>query len=292
MKQESIDYQPTMMETEVLSEQISNTLLVSSNSNSNSMKQQQEEEKKKKRRRRRSSARFLKLGENEEVEDEDSLMTTQNLSQVYQNAIKLNAENKINASNSWNLNLIDHLDRFAFSSTTRASSSLSTTMDSTTASTTNFTKASCTLDASVKIYSYRVDDVHLTSYKVLANLNRTETSSSGSTAGTNSRTESSTTTAEKMKRTPRTETDTLEQNLGMHFMNRLASFHQVTHLRYVFTYLFTKPILTSPNLMKLLILILSSTKCQKHSMKVVLRVFFWRILMSRKMDAILSLIRL
>ena len=32
-----------------------------------------------------------------------------------------------------------------------------------------FTKASCTLDASVKIYSYRVDDVHLTSYKVLAN---------------------------------------------------------------------------------------------------------------------------
>ena len=39
----------------------------------------------------------------------------------------------------------------------------------------NFTKASCSLDASVKIYSYRVDDVHLTSYKVLANLNRTET---------------------------------------------------------------------------------------------------------------------
>ena len=38
----------------------------------------------------------------------------------------------------------------------------------------NFTKASCTLDASVKIYSFRVDDVHLTSYKVLANLNRTQ----------------------------------------------------------------------------------------------------------------------
>lgn len=39
----------------------------------------------------------------------------------------------------------------------------------------NFTKASCTLDASVKIYSYRVDDVHLSSYRVLANLNRTDT---------------------------------------------------------------------------------------------------------------------
>ncbi|EJK47948.1 hypothetical protein THAOC_33297, partial [Thalassiosira oceanica] len=39
----------------------------------------------------------------------------------------------------------------------------------------NFAKASCTLDASVKIYSYRVDDVHLSSYRVLANLNRSDT---------------------------------------------------------------------------------------------------------------------
>ena len=36
------------------------------------------------------------------------------------------------------------------------------------------TFSSCTLDASVKIYGYRVDDVHLTSYKVLHNLNRTD----------------------------------------------------------------------------------------------------------------------
>jgi Condensin complex subunit 2 len=35
-------------------------------------------------------------------------------------------------------------------------------------------KASCTLDASIKIYSYRVDDTYATSYRVLENLNRTE----------------------------------------------------------------------------------------------------------------------
>ena len=38
----------------------------------------------------------------------------------------------------------------------------------------DFQKASCTLDASVKIYSYRVDDVWTSSFRVLENLNRTE----------------------------------------------------------------------------------------------------------------------
>lgn len=37
----------------------------------------------------------------------------------------------------------------------------------------NFQKASCKLDASVKIYSVRVDDTHDTSYRILANLTRT-----------------------------------------------------------------------------------------------------------------------
>ncbi|RLO10322.1 hypothetical protein DYB28_003517 [Aphanomyces astaci] len=36
----------------------------------------------------------------------------------------------------------------------------------------NFQKASCTLDASVKIYSYRVDDTWNSSFKVLENLTR------------------------------------------------------------------------------------------------------------------------
>lgn len=138
-----------------------------------------------KRRRRRSSARFLRLSPDEEAGDDDdddsgsggvgkSATSLDNLGEVYRKAIRMNAENRINAANSWNLNLIDHLDRFV--APELRSTNLASTMDDTLSAATgvNFTKASCTLDASVKIYSYRVDDVHLTSYKVLANLNRTD----------------------------------------------------------------------------------------------------------------------
>lgn len=166
-------------------------------------------QKKSSRRRRRSSARFLKMGDNDDTHDDvdnnsgPGLLDTCNLKEVYANAIRMNAENKINATNSWNINLIDHLDRFvepelrssgnvqsggarSVSSTRRFMNggddtvNMDTTLDSSLMAGSsklgvNFTKASCTLDASVKIYSYRVDDVHLTSYKVLANLNRTDT---------------------------------------------------------------------------------------------------------------------
>jgi hypothetical protein len=38
----------------------------------------------------------------------------------------------------------------------------------------NFQKASCTLDASIKIYSHRVDDTWSSSYRILSNLSRNE----------------------------------------------------------------------------------------------------------------------
>lgn len=38
----------------------------------------------------------------------------------------------------------------------------------------NFQKASCTIDASIKIYSNRVDDTWNTSYRILENLNRND----------------------------------------------------------------------------------------------------------------------
>jgi condensin complex subunit 2 len=38
----------------------------------------------------------------------------------------------------------------------------------------NFQKASCTIDASIKIYSHRVDDVWSSSYRILENLNRND----------------------------------------------------------------------------------------------------------------------
>lgn len=136
---------------------------------------QQEKKKKKKRkaaqrRRRRSSARFLKLGaqhfDDDDEEDETPPPESEQLGALYKRAIRLNAENRINAGNSWNLRLIENMDKLVSEEPTTEQQDSGTTV--------NFTKASCTLDASVKIYSYRVDDVHLTSYKVLANLNRND----------------------------------------------------------------------------------------------------------------------
>ena len=62
---------------------------------------------------------------------------------------------KINTENTWSLPLIDHMNHL-----------LSEDL--------NFQKASCTLDASVQIYSSRVDDVWTTSFRVLENLNRSD----------------------------------------------------------------------------------------------------------------------
>jgi condensin complex subunit 2 len=109
------------------------------------------------RRRRSSASRFMRLS------------THTNLNEVYQRAIRMNAENRINAGNSWNLQLIDNMDKFLSDDTAETKKD----------NRINFTKASCTLDASVKIYSYRVDDVYLTSYKVLANLSRNENKQTG-----------------------------------------------------------------------------------------------------------------
>jgi condensin complex subunit 2 len=173
------------------------------------------------RRRRRSSARFLKLGDvaedgdDDDEEDQKECLSNKNLGEMYQKTIRMNAENRINASNSWNLSLIDHLDRFLTIPQETSSNAPLDLDGSPGGATVNFTKASCTLDASVKIYSYRVDDIHLTSYKVLANLNRTETGkekdSTSTESGATDSNDPSTT-----KRTVRpTHTETLEQNLGM-----------------------------------------------------------------------------
>jgi condensin complex subunit 2 len=127
------------------------------------------------RRRRRSSARFLHLGasdDNNEDEKDEPVPETEQLGELYKRAIRMNAENRINAGNSWNIKLIENMDKVLEQNEESNQEGV------------NFTKASCTLDASVKIYSYRVDDVHLSSYKVLANLNRND-SQKNTTAGSN-----------------------------------------------------------------------------------------------------------
>ena len=134
-------------------------------------------------------------------------MSSDKLGEMYATAIKMNAENKINATNTWSLQLIENMDKiiappppptsssgggsggFSLGNGGGSSSSSSSSSGGSSGghvaagfasdgqpafSSYNFQKASCTLDASIKIYSYRVDDVHLSSYKVLANLNRTD----------------------------------------------------------------------------------------------------------------------
>ena len=157
------------------------------------------------RRRRRSSARFLRISnggatekdadDDDNNEDGNNYTSSEHLGEIYRQAIRMNAENKINAGNSWGLKLIENMDKFLNEETggatagdenltprsqqeegarndLKAARKMKSKDDR---GRINFTKASCTLDASVKIYSYRVDDVHLSSYRVLANLNRTDT---------------------------------------------------------------------------------------------------------------------
>ncbi|XP_078445889.1 condensin complex subunit [Wolffia australiana] len=81
------------------------------------------------------------------------------ITELFRNCIKLASENKINQKNTWELNLIDHLSEIIM-------------VESDDDAETNFQKASCTLEAGVKIYSMRVDSVHSEAYKVLGGINR------------------------------------------------------------------------------------------------------------------------
>uniref|UniRef100_A0A453EWD3 Condensin complex subunit 2 n=1 Tax=Aegilops tauschii subsp. strangulata TaxID=200361 RepID=A0A453EWD3_AEGTS len=64
-----------------------------------------------------------------------------------------------NQKNTWELGLIDHLSKIIHAGEEEDDE-------------TNFQKASCTLEAGVKIYSLRVDSVHSEAYKVLGGINR------------------------------------------------------------------------------------------------------------------------
>ncbi|XP_077992880.1 condensin complex subunit 2-like [Glandiceps talaboti] len=77
----------------------------------------------------------------------------------YSNCIKLSAENKITAKNAFSLHLIDHMSELI-------------KQKEKTGGMTNFQVASCTLDASAKIYAGRIDSIHADTYKMLGGLGR------------------------------------------------------------------------------------------------------------------------
>lgn len=103
----------------------------------------------------------------------------QQLAEMCSTVIELNSQNKINQKNAWDFNLIDSLSDVCVGGAEKAHAKQQQALqqtkkasDSDDIDTINFQRASCTLDASVKIYSYRVDDTHTSSFKVLENLSR------------------------------------------------------------------------------------------------------------------------
>ncbi|KAB7496436.1 Condensin complex subunit 2 [Armadillidium nasatum] len=86
-------------------------------------------------------------------------LTNQQLTEHYAKCIQLSAENKINVKNAFNLQLIDYMTELL----KRKDSDMN-----------NFQMASCTLDASTKIYSCRVDSVHTDTLKMAGGLGRTK----------------------------------------------------------------------------------------------------------------------
>ncbi|XP_065876406.1 condensin complex subunit 2 [Euphorbia lathyris] len=106
-------------------------------------------------RRKPISSQFAHLS----GQNSDPCLDKQQILDLFQNCIKLASENKINQKNTWELNLIDHLCEII-------------KVEEEADVETNFQKASCTLEAGVKIYSLRVDSVHSEAYKVLGGINR------------------------------------------------------------------------------------------------------------------------
>jgi len=80
------------------------------------------------------------------------------LSEHYANCMKLSVENKINVKNAFHLQLIDYM--------TEMMRKKASDMD-------NFQAASCALDASAKIYAYRVDSVHSDTLKLAGGVGKT-----------------------------------------------------------------------------------------------------------------------
>ncbi|KAI3497275.1 hypothetical protein L1887_39768 [Cichorium endivia] len=112
---------------------------------------------------RRKPVNFNKAADDNPTDD---FLGQEQIIELFQNCIKLASENvsttlsasKINQKNTWELNLIDHIHDIIKVEENDAE--------------TNFQKASCTLEAGVKIYSTRVDSVHAEAYKVLGAMNR------------------------------------------------------------------------------------------------------------------------
>jgi len=90
-----------------------------------------------------------------------SVQAKQVVSYDFSSVLNMCTANKVNVTNTWSLDLIDHID------------------DILEAQQGSFQKASCTLQASVQIYEKRVDSTHQATFKMLENVNRTRNGAVG-----------------------------------------------------------------------------------------------------------------
>nr|XP_006825955.1 PREDICTED: condensin complex subunit 2-like [Saccoglossus kowalevskii] len=98
-------------------------------------------------------------GDRRRISTDTSTLSNVQVTEHYSNCIKLSAENKINAKNAFHLHLIDYMSDLIKKKEKDGGM-------------TNFQVASCTLDASAKIYAGRVDSIHADAYKMLGGLGR------------------------------------------------------------------------------------------------------------------------
>ncbi|XP_038070775.1 condensin complex subunit 2-like isoform X2 [Patiria miniata] len=121
----------------------------------------------------------------------------------YANCIKLSTENKINAKNAFGLHLIDYMAEL---------------LKEKTGEMTNFQVASCTLDASAKIYAGRVDAIHADTYKMLGGLGHGDRQSKEGEDGLTEAGEAGTNATKKHKKR---HSNTIESNLKNINLNKL-----------------------------------------------------------------------
>ena len=118
-------------------------------------------------------------------------MSADEVAAMYSKTIKMATEGKINAKNAWNLPLIDHMRDVVKGEDSTDKKRPQRAV--------NFQKASCTIEAGMKIYCSRVDDTLTTSYRVLESLHRGKDENNG-TRKTTSRTRTTTNRRRRRRR--------------------------------------------------------------------------------------------
>eukprot|EP00127_Corallochytrium_limacisporum_P004873 Clim_evm17s191 gene=Clim_evmTU17s191 len=104
----------------------------------------------------------VKAGENGTPLKGISGANANRVADVYANCIRLVSENRVNRRNAWDMQLIDYINEVVGKENAGRGSGIDV----------DFQAASTTIDASVKIFSYRVDSVHDDTFKVVKGLNR------------------------------------------------------------------------------------------------------------------------